>query len=104
MSWIVAIGKELLEQVLEMAGAHPYGEEIGQPAEQNARRIIAEEFAKLGWDEAELGQRRKGQLRKGRDAHRLRRETTVSKRWIARQLAMGSVSYVTFCLTASGKR
>jgi hypothetical protein len=37
-------------------------------------------------------------------ARRLRRESTVSKRWIAEQLAMGSVSNVTFCLTATVKR
>ncbi len=33
-------------------------------------------------------------------ARRLRRETTVSTGWIAEQLAMGSVSNVTFCLAA----
>lgn len=39
---------------------------------------------------------------KGSLARRLRRETTVSKRWIAQQLSMGSVSNVTFCLRAGG--
>ncbi len=92
--------KELLEQVHEMAGAHHYGEEIGQSAEEKARRIIAGELAKLGCDESELAQRRKGDVGKVKIARRLRRETTVSKRWIAEQLAMGSVSNVTFCLAA----
>ncbi len=93
--------KELLEQVHEMAGAQHYGEEIGQSAEEKARRIIAEELAKLGWKEGDLGLRRKGEVGKARIARRLRQETTVSKRWIADQLAMGSVSNVTFCLTAN---
>jgi hypothetical protein len=51
-----------------------------------------------------LGRRRKGDVGKVKIAQRLRRETTVSQRWIADQLAMGSVSNVTFCLTASGNR
>ncbi len=96
--------KELLEQVHERAGAQHYGEEIGQSAEEKARRIIADELAQLGWAESDLSQRRKGDAGKVRIARRLRRETTVSKRWIAQQLAMGSVSNVTFCLTGSGKR
>ena len=95
--------KELLEQVHEAAGANHYGEEIGQSAEQKALRIIATELAKLGWEESDLGRLRKGAPGKVRIARRLRRETTVSKRWIAHQLAMGSVSNVTFCLKASGK-
>ena len=96
--------KELLEQVHERAGAHHYGEEIGQSAQEKARRIIAEELAKLGWEEADLGRRRKGDAGKVRIARRLRRDTTVSKRWIAQHLAMGSVSNVTFCLRASGRQ
>jgi hypothetical protein len=96
--------EELLERVHEMGGAHHYGEEIGQSAEQKSRRIIAEELAKLGWEEADLGRRRKGDVRKVRIARRLRRETTVSKRWIAEQLSMGSVSNVTICLTVGRKQ
>ena len=78
------------------------GEALGQSAEQEARRIIAEELAKLDWVEADMGQRRKGDVRKLRVAQRLRRETTVSERWIAQQLAMGSVGNVTSCQTANG--
>jgi REP element-mobilizing transposase RayT len=96
--------KELLEQVHEWAGAHHYGEEIGQSAEEKARRIIREELATLGWKETHLGQRRKGDAGKVRIAGRLRRETTVSKRWIAEELSMGSVSNVTYCLRARSKR
>ena len=86
-----------------MAGAHHYGEEIGESAEEKAGGIIAEELAKLGWKAANLGQRRKGDAGKVRMARRLRRETTVSKRWIAEKLSMGSVSNVTYCLRGSSK-
>jgi hypothetical protein len=96
--------KELLEQVHERAGVHHCGEEIGQAAEDQARRIIAEELAKLGWTERHLSERRKGDSGKIGIARRLRRETTVSKRWIAEQLSMGSVSNVTFCLQEDGKK
>lgn len=96
--------KELLEQVYEMVGAHHYGEEIGQSAEEKARQIIAVELEKLGWEEADLGRRRKGEEGKVKIARRLRKETTVSKRWIAQHLAMGSVSNVTLCLRVSGKQ
>ena len=96
--------RELLEQVHEKAGTHHYGEEIGQSGEEKARRIIAEELAKMDWEVADLGRRRKGDEGKVRIARRLRRETTVSKRWIANQLSMGTVSNVTFCLKRGGNR
>ena len=96
--------RELLEQVDKRAGAHHYGEEIGQSAEGKARRIIAEELAKLDWEEADLGRRRKGDAGKVRIARRFGRETTVSKRWIANQLSMGTVSNVTFCLKRGRKQ
>jgi hypothetical protein len=47
--------------------------------------------------------RRRGEAGKVRIARRLRRETTVSKRWIAERLAMGSVSNLTYCLRAVDK-
>jgi hypothetical protein len=52
--------------------------EIGESAEEKARRIIAEEMARWGWAEAELGRRRKGDAGKVKIAQRLRRETTAS--------------------------
>ena len=84
---------------------HHYREEIGQSTEEKARRIIAEELAKMDWEEADLGRRRQGDVGKVRIARQLRRETTVSKRWVAKQLSMvGSVSNVAFCLKQGSKR
>jgi len=96
--------RELLEQIHEKAGTHHYGEEIGQSVEEKARRIIAEELARMDWKEADLGRRRKGDDGKVVIARRLRRETTVSKQWIANQLSMGTVSNVTFCLKRGRER
>ena len=72
--------------------------------EEKARRIIADELAKMNWEEADFGRRRKGDVGKVSIARRLRQETTVSKRWIAKQLLMGSVSNMTFCLKRGRKQ
>jgi phosphodiesterase/alkaline phosphatase D-like protein len=45
---------------------------------------------RLSWDEPELPRRRKGDPQKVKLAGRLRRETTLSWKWIAQQLPMGS--------------
>ena len=71
---------------------------------RSRRAGFAEELAKMDWEEADLGRRRKGDDGKVRIARRLRRETTVSTRWIANQLSMGTVSNVTFCLKRGRKR
>ena len=76
--------------------------ETNTATEEKARRIIAQELRKLGWKEADFGQRLKSDAGKVRIARRWRRETTVGKRWIAQPLAMGSLSKVTFCLRAGG--
>ena len=48
----------------------------------------------MGWASAELGQRLKGDREKVRMARRLRAETTVSLKWIAACLVMGTWTYV----------
>ena len=49
---------------------------------------------RLGWEEADLGTRRKGGKQKVMLARRLRQEATMSLKWIAQRLQMGSWSYV----------
>ncbi len=86
-------------------GEQHYGEEIAESVEAKARKIIAEDLKRLGWQESELPLRRKADPGKARIARRLRRETTVSKRWIAEQLRMRSVSKVNYCLAKrTGRR
>jgi hypothetical protein len=48
------------------------------------------ELKRLGWDEPELPGRRKGDPQKVKLAGRLRPETTLSLKWIAERLPMGS--------------
>ena len=55
-----------------------------------AERIVKEEIKRLGWDEDELVARRKGQREKVILARRLCQETTMSLKWIAQRLHMGS--------------
>ena len=54
----------------------------------------------LGWSEKELPARPKGDKQKVRLARRLRKEMTMSLKWIARKLKMGSWTYVSNLLGA----
>ncbi len=58
------------------------------------RRILNEELDKLGWTGAELPKRAKGDARKIRIAQRLRAETSVTLKWIATELHMGTWTHV----------
>ncbi|MGA3144685.1 MAG: transposase [Verrucomicrobiota bacterium] len=95
--------QELLAQVSEKAGKSHYGEELRESAEAKAERIVAEELRRLGWKEDELKRQRKGHRRKVQMARRLRAETTMSLKWMAERLAMGSASMVTHCLRQKGR-
>ena len=59
-----------------------------------SQRIVLVEMKRLGWKEDDLHERRKGDQGKVRAARRLRQETTMSLRWIAQRLHMGSWTYV----------
>ena len=67
-------------------------------AEAVAERIVREEMESLGREEQELGRCRKEDVGKAAMANRLRRETTMTLKWTARRLEMGSASKVTQCL------
>ena len=70
------------------------GRERWESAEEHAARLVAEELVRLDLREADLKQRRKGDAEKVRIARRLRKETTMTLKWIAERLQMGSVSMV----------
>ena len=59
-----------------------------------AERLVREELGKLGWKEADLAERRKGDPGKVRVARRLRQETTMTLAWIAERLQMGVWTHV----------
>ena len=76
------------------AGVSHYGKERRERDEAKARRLVAEHWQRLGWPAAEVAKRRKGDPEKVALARRLRAETTMTLKWIANELHMGSWTYV----------
>ena len=96
--------KELLSQMQERRGANHYGEERFESDEAKALWILEAELKRRGWKEGDLKTRRKGDKNKVAIAGRLRRETTMTLKWIAQRLEMGSWSNVSNLLAAHHKR
>ena len=95
--WVLgseAFRQELLAAVVERVGPSHYGAQRQETSLQKAERIVKEEIERLGWREDELWARRKGHRAKVLLARRLRQETTMSLKWIAERLHMGSWTYV----------
>jgi len=86
--------QELLAAAAERVGASHYGADRRESGEERAGRIVREELRRGGWKEGDLPGKRKGDEFKVRLARRLRRETTMSLKWIAGRLHMGSWTYV----------
>jgi putative transposase len=89
-----AFRKELLAQMSESAGESHGGDEIRESSEEKAERIVAEGLRKLRWTEQDLEARRKGDPGKVRIARQLRCQTTVTLKWIAQRLRMGTWTHV----------
>jgi hypothetical protein len=96
--------QELLAAAAERVGASHYGAERQESGEEKAGRIVREELRRAGWREEELARRRKGDRVKVKLAQRLRRETTMSLKWIAGRLQMGSWTYVSNLLHEKRKQ
>jgi hypothetical protein len=84
----------LLDRLPHSIGEYHYSTERRQTDEQKAEKIIRAELAKLGWRNQELRARRKSDPNKIKLAKKLRAQTTVSLKWIARRLEMGSWTHV----------
>ena len=67
-------------------------------------KLVQAEFKRRGWAQGELSRRRKGDPEKVAIAGRLRQETTMSLKWIAHRLQMGSWTYVSNCLVQRKKQ
>ena len=96
--------KELLAQMAERVGESHYGAERQETGEAKAEGIVAEELRRRRWAEADLERRRKGDREKVRIATRLRRESIMTLKWIARRLHMGSWTHVSNCLAAPKRK
>ena len=84
----------MLAAAVERVGPSHYGAQRQETGLQKAERLVKEELERLGWDDEELGARRKGHPAKVMLVRRLRQETTMSLKWIAQRLHMGSWTYV----------
>ena len=99
-----AFRKELLEQIAERAGEYHYAEERQESGDQKARGIVAAELKRIGWTAEELKRRRKGDAKKVRIAQRLRAETTMTLKWIARELQMRAWTHVSDLLSRQRRK
>jgi REP element-mobilizing transposase RayT len=88
---------ELLAQVREQRGDH-YGEELRQADHAHAQGLLQKELKQRGWTERDLVELRKADPEKLKIAGRLRQETTMTLKWIAQNLHMGSWTYLSNCL------
>ena len=71
--------------------------------ERLAERLIRARLAATGWSEARLQSSTKGDPWKVSLAAELRRQTPLTRAWIARRLQMGSASYLSALLTVNSK-
>jgi putative transposase len=94
-----ALKQELLGQMSERVGENHHAVERQESGEAKARGIVAAEMKRLGWTEADLQKRRKGDPDKIRIAWRLRTETTMTLKWIATELRMGVWTHVSNLLS-----
>jgi REP element-mobilizing transposase RayT len=92
--------EDFISRLMDRASApisvrdHHYASERSETDEQRAERIVRARLAKLGWRNQDLSTRRKSDPQKIRLAEKLRFETTVSLRWIAQRLEMGTWTHV----------
>ena len=85
-----AFGQELLERMEGKLGPHHSGELRRESAEAKAERIMVAELKRLGWTEGDLATRRKSDPLKLALATRLRKETTLSLKAIAKRVQLGT--------------
>jgi len=95
--------RELLEQVSVGPGPSHFGEAVQEAEDLRAERLVREALRQMGWSEADLKARRKGDPRKLELARQLRARTTMSVGWLAERLSMGTRGYLAWLLS-QGKR
>ena len=90
--------KELLAQMKEQVREHHSGEERVETEQERAESLVLAGLRRLNWKETDLGARRKGDPEKVKLAARLRAETAVTIKWIAKRLQMGTWTHVNHLL------
>ncbi len=84
----------LLDHLPGSENEHHRGRERRESGEKRAERMITTRLKKLGWTRRDLSTRRKSDPQKVLLASEVRAQTTVSLKWIADQLKMGSWTHV----------
>ena len=85
---------ELLDRMCGQIQEHHYGAERREVEEERGARLIAAGLALAQWKPSELAKHSKSHPIKVALALRLRRETTLTLKWIAARLHMGSWEYL----------
>jgi len=97
------LGDDEFRQDLETAkgrvGPSHYSADRRETEEVKAEKIVTEGLKEIGWNENELREHAKGERSKVKLARRLRAESTMSLKWIAQRLEMGSWTYVSNLLS-----
>ena len=75
-----------------------FGEQLQESAQERAEGLIRAGLKRKGWTEKDLQERRKGDELKVRLVEQLRAETTVTLRWIAARLCIGTRGHLTHLL------
>jgi hypothetical protein len=86
--------EELLAQARGRIGPNHFGQERRELAEDRATRLVGERLAELRMTPAQLQSLPASAGVKVELARQLRRETTMSLKWIAQQLGIGSWKYL----------
>jgi hypothetical protein len=90
--------QELLEQVEARPGPSHFGEAVQEAEAVQAERLVVEGLKRLGWSQADLRARRKGEPGKVQLACELRSKTTMPLAWIAARLNMGTRGHLAWLL------
>ena len=97
---------DFLQRLAERLGRpgqkHELARERDQTDEQRAEQLVRGWLKAVGWTDADLAVRPKGDREKVELAVRLRQQTPMTRQWIATRLHIGSASYVPH-LTAEGR-
>ena len=94
--------QELLEQVDTRPGPSHFGEAVQEAEAVQAEQLVIAGLKRMGWREADLRARRKGEPRKVDLARELRSQTTMPLAWIAERLNMGSRGHLAWLLQKCG--
>jgi AbiTii-like protein len=84
----------LLDKLAKAPTEHHRAKERNETEAEKADRIVRDSLTELGWRKSDLHLHRKSDPKKVLVARRLRSETSVSLRWIANRLEMGTWTHV----------